>query len=377
MSHDTGSPSSLHEALLETATEPLWALDETGTFTLANRAFLELTGYTRAELLGVSPTVLFRDGGAEFHHRVQLLETGEPGTTEQWTGRLWTKNGTEVPVVWVCRAVAAEDGAATAAEDRVTTADSRGAAVVGRVEDLREGRQQDRKLNVLNRVLRHNIRNQVNVVLGKASLLQETDDESHRTAARKIEEISEEIINISDKARRAQQHIDVPVDAECRIDLVEPTEQAIRTFEITEPAATVRTDLPSRAPARAPPSIDIAVQELLENAAVHSAAEEPAVTVTIDPGETRTRLRVEDDCEPIPPEVRETIGRGSEQPLHHNDGLGLWIVKWITESVDGELSFGRRDDDAGNVVTLSFETLDEATLDGPTEGGTAPDEQEL
>ena len=268
MSNDTEAPSSLHEALLETATDPLWALDETGAFAAANRAFLELTGYTRAELLGASPTVLFRDDGSEFHHRVRLLETGEPGTTEQWTGRLWTKNGTEVPVVWVCRA--------TAANDR--------AAIVGRVEDLREGRQQDRKLNVLNRVLRHNIRNQVNVVLGKATLLQETDDESHRTAARKIEEISEEIINISDKARRAQQHIDVPVDAECRIDLVEPTEQAIRTFEITAPTAEVRTDLPSRAPARAPPSIDIAVQELLENAAVHSAAKEPAVTVTIDAG---------------------------------------------------------------------------------------------
>ena len=361
MSNQSNSPRSLEEAVLETATEPLWALDGAGTFAVTNRAFLELTGYTRAELLDASPTVLFRDDGEEFHHRIQLLETGEPGTTEQWSGRLWTKNGTEVPVVWSCRATEVPGKGMPAGGDG-PAAD--GTVVVGRVEDLREGRQQDRKLNVLNRVLRHNIRNQVNVVLGKASLLQETDDESHRTAARKIEEMSEEIINISDKARRAQQHIDVPVDAECRIDLVEPTEQAVRTFEISEPAATVRTDLPARAPARAPPSVDIAIQELLENAVVHSDAAEPAATVTVEAGETRTLLRVEDDCEPIPPEVQETIGRGSEQPLHHNDGLGLWIVKWITESVDGTLSFARRDDDSGNVVTLSFETLDEVALDG-------------
>ena len=373
MSNENKKSSSLHEALLETATDPLWALDGTGVFAAANRAFLELTGYTRAELLGASPTVLFRDDGVEFQHRVRLLETGEPGPTEQWSGRLWTKNGTEVPVVWECRATEVGEEGEPAGGDGPAADD--GTAIVGRVEDLREGRQQDRKLNVLNRVLRHNIRNQVNVVFGKASLLQETDDESHRTAARKIEEISEEIINISDKARRAQQHIDVPVDAECRIDLVEPTEQAVRSFEIAEPSADIRTDLPVRAPARASPSVDIAIEELLENAVVHSSAEKPRVTVTIDADGRRTNLHIEDRCEPIPTEVRETIGRGSEQPLHHNDGLGLWIAKWITESVDGDLSFARRADDSGNVVTLSFETLGEVALDGPTGDGTVPGEE--
>lgn len=354
MSNDTDLPASVDRAMLETATDPLWAIDGEGTFTAINRAFLELTGYTRAELLGTDPAVLFRDDGEEWTYRIRLLEDGEPGATEEWSGRLWTKNGAEVPVGWSCRASETDDG-------RV---------IVGRVEDRRETRQQDRKLNVLNRVLRHNIRNQVNVVLGKASLLQEIDDEGYRTAAEKIEEMSEEIINISDKARRAQQHIDVPVDAECRIDLVEPTEQAVRTFGIKEPTATVRSDLPPTAPARAPPSVDIAIQELLENAVVHNPAPEPSATVTIDVDGAWTRLRVVDECDPIPAEVRETIGRGSEQPLHHNDGLGLWIVKWITESVDGDLSFGRRDDDEGNVVTLSFETLDAAFLDGSTDDTT-------
>lgn len=349
MSGEPDSPRSIHAALVETATDPLWAIDGDERFEALNRPFLDLTGYERSELLGSSPTLLFADDAEEWTHHVRVLENSEPGATEQWTGTVLTRNGTEVPVEWTARTVDAEGRT----------------AIVGSVEDLREGRQQDRKLNVLNRVLRHNIRNQINVVLGKASLLQEIDDEGYRTAARQIEEMSEEIINISDKARRAQQHIDVPADEDCRIDLVEPTEQAIRSFEIKVPAVTIRTDLPSRAPVRAPPAVDVALGELLENAVVHDRSD-PEVTVTIETGGSRTRLRVEDSCEPIPAEVRETIGRGSEQPLHHNDGLGLWIVKWITESVGGELSFARREDDTGNAVTLSFETLGADRLDGLT-----------
>lgn len=325
---------------LETATEPLWVLNDGTEFEVVNGAVLELTGYAREELLGASPGSLLAEEDQPWTHR--LLYESDPGTIEEWNGQIYSKNGTEIPVNWHCRLVDLGD------EN----------AIVGRFVDRRQRRQSEGQLNVLNRVLRHNIRNQVNIILGKASLLQGVDDEGYRTAAEKIEEIAEEIISTSDKARRAQQHVGAPPDEECRTDLVDVAAQAVRGFQITEPAATVRTDLPQKAPARAPPGVDVAVEELLENATVHNPADEPEIELEIDAGEELTHLRIKDGCEPIPSEVRETIGRGSEQPLHHNDGLGLWIVQWTVDAVDGSLSFARREDDSGNVVTLTFETLE-------------------
>jgi two-component sensor histidine kinase len=75
-----------------------------------------------------------------------------------------------------------------------------------------------------------------------------------------------------------------------------------------------------------------------------------------------TAVHDDDECEPIPQEVIETINHGEEQPLRHNDGLGLWIVKWIADTVDGELSFSRREDTAGNRVTLRFQRLESTGL---------------
>lgn len=336
--------TEIYRALLEMSTEALWVTNSDGEFEAVNSAFVDLTGYSEAEVLGRALGELFGTDGQSWGHRVELLT--EPGATEQWFGQIRSKSGTEVPVQHECEVI--EKGRQT--------------YVVGRIEDLRTENQQEQKLNVLNRALRHNIRNQVNVILGKASMLQEIDDEGYRTAAAKIEEIGQEIINISDKARRAQQHIGVPFDDACRIDLVGPAEQAIRSFRIAEPSVTVETEFPAQAPARAPPSLDAALQELLENAVVHSAGENAEVAVEIEIDDDRTHVHVRDQCEPIPAAVRETIGRGSEQPLHHNDGLGLWIVQWITDTVDGKLTFDRRGDDSGNVVTLTFETLEQEIL---------------
>jgi PAS domain S-box-containing protein len=331
--------TAMHEALVEESSEPLFALDSSGAIDIVNEAFAGLSGYDREELTGRTlSSLVHEDDRGEWERRLQILRNDETTESESWTSRLRTKNQTAVEVEWECSVLSAGE-----------------TAVVGSATDIRGGQQKEQKLRILNRALRHNIRNQMNVVIARAESLQNIDDEGYRTAAEKIAESGENIINLSNKARKAQQHLDIPPDAECIQELVQETETVCQKFAITYPSATVETDLPDRAPAVAPPSYNVALTELIENGVVYHPSGNGPVTVRITCDEDEVVVAVEDECGPIPEQVLATMNRGTEQPLEHNDGLGLWLVRWIVEPVGGTLSFDRRDDDSGNVVSLTFD----------------------
>lgn len=335
----TTEPALLRQALDQTD-EPLYVLQD-GQFTTVNRPLLELTGYEREDVIGESPEQVYHPEAVEEHQRhVEWLEEATDDSIE-WFCRIVTNGGTELPVRVEQTAVTGDD----------TT------AIVGRVQDIRQEVQQEQKLNILTRALRHNIRNQMNLVVGHANTLQEIEDPNYRTAAETVEEVGQRVINLADKARKAHEHLDVPPEEECRVDLAETASLVVEKFGIKQPASPVTTEFPSTAPVLAPPSVDVALMELMENAAVHHPSGSGPVTVRIEAGEQTTAVHVEDECEPISDEVVEIVDRGEEQPLQHNEGLGLWIVRWITDIVNGELTFERRADDAGNRVSLRFETL--------------------
>jgi PAS domain S-box-containing protein len=338
---DENHRPTLYEALVEEATEPLFALDESGAIDVVNDAFVDLSGYERETLRGDKlGTFVHEDDRGEWERRLEILRNDETTTTESWESRLRTRNRTAVDVEWRCSVVA-------------------GDRVVGAASDLRGGEQLQQRLRILNRALRHNIRNKMNVIIARAETLQNTEDEACRTAATKVVESGKSVINLSDKARKAQQHLDIPADEDCNQDLVTETELVRQRTAITYPDATVETALPERARAVAPPSYTVALTELVENGVVHHPSGNGPVTVRIETDESQVVVAVEDECEPIPEQVRETITAGSEQPLQHSDGLGLWLVRWIVEPVGGALSFDRRADEAGNVVTLAFDRLQE------------------
>jgi signal transduction histidine kinase len=101
----------------------------------------------------------------------------------------------------------------------------------------------------------------------------------------------------------------------------------------------------------ASPHLQIAVENLLENAVVHNDSERPRATVRIDDSDG-LQLIVSDDGTGIPAQEITVLEERSESALEHGSGLGLWLVKWIANRSNATLEF--ETDAEGTDVIITF-----------------------
>lgn len=238
-----------------------------------------------------------------------------------------------------------------------SVSDSRGrtigeALVIRDVTERYERRQQ---LQVLNRVLRHNVRNSMTVVRGRAEALITQYDDDH---ARTIVAETDDLTRIAEKARTVATRLEetelVPEDVELRAFLERIVED--RNAEVGP--VDVSLEVPSTVHVRTDRTLlEIALSNLLENAVVHGCPESDSPTdsmtspvrVRVEPLEDGVAIEVADDGPGIPDAELAAIRDGTETPLKHGTGLGLWITTWAASRLDAELRFST---EGGTTVRL-------------------------
>jgi len=220
----------------------------------------------------------------------------------------------------------------------------------------RERRRQ--QLEVLNRVLRHNLRNDAGVVHGYADFLADRleDDELVRMADA-IERRSAALESLGEKART----VETLLDGESRTDLAVGSlvERVVADARAAHPDADVSVDVRTdEAASVAERSLEAAVENLVENALQHHDGEgvERAdggawAAVTVDLVDDALVVRVADDGPGIPDAERDAIAAGEETDLQHGSGLGLWVVHWAVATLGGEVTYANREP-RGTVATL-------------------------
>jgi PAS domain S-box-containing protein len=333
-----GSDTIDYSYLVEQAEDGLYMLDGNGCFELVNSAFVELTGYDRDELLGTSPTLVLKEGEFEQFNRTvkSALESGDSSGSMLTT--VVTKTGKRKPVEIRFSLLPREEGEYN--------------GLTGVARDVRARRHREQKLDVLSRVLRHNVRNRLNLIFGHASIIKEADNEAAKQAAEKIEGVADELMQLSEKARTAQTEVGFNPSEHNRTDITELVEHLSVQFRRDYPDTNVSLDLPTELIVNTPKSYRIAISELVENAIEHNPGDQPAVTIRIVEDGQEIRTIVEDECPPIPESDRQAINEGRETPLVHSLGIGLWLANWVADTVGGKLMLERREDDAGNRATI-------------------------
>lgn len=210
---------------------------------------------------------------------------------------------------------------------------------------MTERKLQIRRLEVLNRVLRHDLRTDANVIAGNADLLSESPE---------AETIRDRALALAERgaaARRVEQALDRTTKRRS-LDLAALVERKSSDID----GATVHTDL-HETMVYGSNALGMALDELLENAVEHNDTADPNVWLRLsgfenDRSEDRfVTLEIADDGPGLPEMERGVFETGSETPLQHSSGLGLWLARWVIEDLGGEMTIQDREPQ-GTVIRL-------------------------
>ena len=222
--------------------------------------------------------------------------------------------------------------------------------VVITATDVTEARRYEQRLQVLNRVLRHDLKNDTNVIGGYADLLRDHVDEEGDPYLDIIDRKVRTLTHLSDQARE----IDVALHSDAGradIDLAALVDRLGESLASSFPRASVGVTVPESAVVSADELLESAVRNVLENAVVHNDGDDPHVEATVVPDGDRFRIDVADDGPGIPPVERTVFSEARETALEHASGLGLWLVHWIVTESGGDLEIDTREP-TGTVVRM-------------------------
>ncbi|MFP9193899.1 histidine kinase N-terminal 7TM domain-containing protein [Natrialbaceae archaeon A-CW1-1] len=218
--------------------------------------------------------------------------------------------------------------------------------------DVTDERRYKQRLQVLNRVLRHDVKNNVNIIGGYADLLTDHVEPSGAEFLEAIDEKATALADLSDLARE----VDLVLHEESQqqaVDMAASVRNATERLQRSYAHATVIVDAQGRALARADPLHRSAIENVLENAIEHSDRPNPTVEVTVTATASTIDVTITDDGPGIPADEQAVLTSRRETPLEHASGLGLWLVNWIVVRSGGIIEFDTNEP-RGSVVRLKF-----------------------
>ena len=219
-------------------------------------------------------------------------------------------------------------------------------------QDASQRRQREGLISVINRVLRHNVRNELTVIRGRAEMLTTEPDSDVKSNAETIVQSADRLLSITESAQDIESNRELSPELET-LDIVPIVTDSIAQLEDRYPETSVTADIPETAVTETLPRIESALWELLENAAEH-AGPQPTVDITVVRSGDLMLITIADDGPGIPEDEREVLANGKEGPLIHGQGLGLYLAYWVITNLDGEIEVSGSQ--SGTTITIKLPT---------------------
>ncbi|MGM0605952.1 MAG: PAS domain-containing sensor histidine kinase [Halobacteriota archaeon] len=219
--------------------------------------------------------------------------------------------------------------------------------------DITGRNQRERQLQVFDRILRHNLRNDMSVVLGHAENIEAASDGELANYAALIRRKGESLLEMADKERAIVRLItDHPHPRP--IDVTAAVRTAVSDATKQWPTASISVTAPDQVCVAAIADLDGAIAEVLENAIVH-CDRTLTIEVVVETTDESAIVRIADNGPGIPDQDRSVLRSHSDiDSLYHGSGIGLWYVSWVLTLSAGRLSF-EANEPRGSVVVLELD----------------------
>lgn len=217
-------------------------------------------------------------------------------------------------------------------------------SLVGALRALR--REHDRRMDLfsryrhLHRLVQHNIRDGMTMVMGTADLLADELDGASEDMVRSIRRQSRVIADLSESAgsldaleeRRTVDAVDVTTLV---ADLVEGLEEF-------NPDATIELHATDTDPVLTDDAtVELAVWHLVDRALAADRA--PTVEIAVEPTESGVVVRVTDDGPAPPAAALSAFADGDAEVVRDPAVVDAWLARWLVEEVGGSVTVDRRD----------------------------------
>jgi Signal transduction histidine kinase len=213
------------------------------------------------------------------------------------------------------------------------------------------------RVQVLNRVFRHNIRNDLDVVRAHAEFgLQSGDPAAVEGSFEHILEVTDSIAQMSADARQIERLMRTSAGDQAAVELRRLVETVVESVTRDQPGVSVTVEV-SRVELSVPRGLlRFALRNLVENAVEHNNSQSPCVDIEGTRQASGVRVAVADNGPGIPDAEWAVIEAGREESQDHLTSLGLWGTKWAVQRMGGELSRREREGVGGATVVIDLPT---------------------
>jgi PAS domain S-box-containing protein len=300
------------------------------------------------------------------------LEPGSfEGTHEAWIKRVYPDDRERVENEWwnameenrpyqMVYRIIRPDGAVRWIDTRAvifTDDDGNYERAVGVDTDITARLERFQQVQVLERVLRHNLRNDLNVIQTYAELLASSVSEELATYAENILAKCEDLLEKSHKQQLISRLLAQRSEPES-VNVASMVSGVVDEVAESHPNAIIQRELPAEASAPVVEGFGEAVAEILVNAIEHNDQGQPRIKITVESSEEQVHVSVADNGPGIPDHEQNVVtGERAITQLEHASGLGLWLVSWIVRRTNGSIHF-EDNEPRGSVVRIELSKVD-------------------
>jgi len=315
-------------ALFDKSPDSITVHDEEGNILDVNDQTVEDLGYTRDELSSMH--IVDIEVGISKQKLQEMWQRMEPGDRETVEGRHRRKDGSTFPVdVWLNRLEFNGEEQFIALSRDITERKRRERKLESQRDDL----------EVLNQMMRHDIRNDLQLVQLHAELL---SDHVGPDAERYLDSLLESVgnaVSLTETARELAEVMLGAEDTEQRVSLALTLDQKLS--ELRSSYDTADIEVVGSVPPVEVIGTDMlgsVFRNILQNAIQHNTVSDPRVAICCEETDDAVIVSIVDNGPGVPDDQKEEIfGKGEKGLGSDGTGIGLYLVHTLVESYGGEV----------------------------------------